>query len=79
MTIYVDHGRLSASSLLYFFKIKNKNKNKNKIKFNILFYWLTNKYIISNLSSKLVVVVVVIFYHVRSAKTTTQLKIERAF
>jgi hypothetical protein len=75
MTIYVDHGRLSASSLLYFFKIKNKNK----IKFNILFYWLTNKYIISNLSSKLVVVVVVIFYHVRSAKTTTQLKIERAF
>jgi hypothetical protein len=77
MTIYVDHGRLSASSLLYFFKIKNKNKNK--IKFNILFYWLTNKYIISNLSSKLVVVVVVIFYHVRSAKTTTQLKIERAF
>jgi uncharacterized membrane protein YkvA (DUF1232 family) len=75
MTIYVDHGRLSASSLLYFFKIKNKNK----IKFNILFYWLTNKYIISNLSSKLVVVVAVIFYHVRSAKTTTQLKIERAF
>jgi hypothetical protein len=75
MTIYVDHGRLSASSLLYFFKIKNKNK----IKFNILFYWLTNKYIISNLSSKLVVVVVVIFYHVRSAKTTAQLKIERAF
>jgi len=56
MTIYVDRGRLSASSLLFFFTKKK------------LFIFLsTNKYIISNLSSKLVVGIV-LFYHVQSVK-----------